>query len=198
MFKKFFSKKGGDKKEIKIDNAKIDWYINESILTFNNGDAFMHYHNKETEKNPHDPTWQNQGIYFWKNDELFENKSLPDEFLQFDKKTFLINEIPEFISIAAGKAMPWFGKPGGGDKYFFRYENNPISIEEAKKLKVLFYFQYVEITNDNCSLLNDRDNYVFQLDKRVSFKEKEFYFEGSKTSLSSLHHKDLLKVMKIE
>ncbi|PKV52839.1 uncharacterized protein DUF4237 [Aquimarina sp. MAR_2010_214] len=198
MFKKFFGKKIESTKEDKLNSPKIDWHINESILTFNNGDAYMHYYNKEAVKNTQDPAWQNQGIYFWNNDEIFEKKSLPDEFLEFEKKIFLINEIPEYITIAGGKAMPWFGKPGGGDKYFFRYENNPISIEEAEKLKILIYFEYVEITENNTSILNDRDNYIFQLDKSVNFKEKEFYYEKLKVSLSELYHKELLKVLKIK
>ncbi len=197
MFKKFFGKKTGNKKESEQNNPKIDWHINESLLTFNTGDTYMHYFNKETEKNPQDPAWQNQGIYFWSNNEKFEKKSLPDEFLQFEKRTFLIHQIPEYISVAMGKAMPWFGKPGGGDKYFFRYENNPISLEEAKKLNAILYFKFIEITEDNISVLNDRDNYIFHLHKSVVYKEKEFYLENSKTSLSKLYHMGLLKVMQL-
>lgn len=198
MFKKFFKKKDKNTKEDKSITSKIDWHINESLLTFNNGDAYMHYYDKETVKNDQDPAWQNQGIYFWNSDELFEKKSLPDEFLKFEIRTFLINEIPEYITVAAGKAMPWFGKPGGGDKYFFQYENNPISIEEAEKLKILIYFEYVEITEHNISILNDRDNYIFQLSRLVNYKDKEFYYENLKISLSALYHKGLLKVLKIK
>jgi len=198
MFKNFFSKKNQDKKRVNDSTSKIDWHINESILTFNNGDAFMHYYNKNEVKDSQNPAWQNQEIYFWNSNEIFEKKSLPDEFLNFEKKYFIINEIPEYISVAVGKAMPWFGKPGGGNKYFFRYEGNPISIEEAKKLKIIFYFEYVEITDENISILNNRDNYIFQLDKSVNYKNQEFYIDNLKTSLSTLYHKGLLKVMKIK
>ena len=111
-------------KENKVNNHKIDWHINESMLTFYNGDEYMHYFSMETKKNRQDPNWQNQGVYFWRNDEDFEKKSLPDYFLNYEKRTFLLDEIPEFINIAGAKAIPWFGKPGGGDKYFFQHESN--------------------------------------------------------------------------
>lgn len=197
MFKKFFKKKTKNVEEGTANIAKIDWHINESILTFNTGDAYMHYFNKNADKNTQDPAWQNQAIYFWNANELFEKKSLPDEFLQYEKRTFLIHEIPDYISVALGKAMPWFGKPGGGDKYFFQYEKKPISLEEAEKLNIILYFDYVTITKDNISILNDRDNYVFRLDKSVLFKEKEFYVDNTKIALSELYHKNLLKVIKI-
>jgi hypothetical protein len=192
MFKKFFKKK-----ENPI-SAKIDWCINESILTFDTGDSFMHYFDSNTEIDKNNPAWQNQGLFFWKDKESFEKKSLPDDFLKFERKTFLLNKIPDYIEIAAGKAMPWFGKPGGGDKYFFKYEDNPITIEEAEKLNVISYFDYTDINEQNLSILKDRDNYIFQLDRIVEYKNKEFYYQNSKTSLSNLYHKGFLKVLKIK
>ncbi|WP_109300015.1 glycohydrolase toxin TNT-related protein [Aquimarina sp. AU474] len=158
----------------------------------------MHYFDLKTEIDKNNPAWQNQGMFFWKADEVFEKKSLPDDFLQYEQKTFLLSEIPEYIDIAAGKAMPWFGKPGGGDKYFFKYEDSPITIEEARKLNVITYFNYVTLHENNLSILNDRDSYIFQLDKTIEFRDKEFYYANDKISLSDLYHKGLLKILEIK
>lgn len=180
------------------ENHKIDWHINESLLTFNKADAYMHYFDVKAVKNSQDPSWQNQGVYFWKNSENFSKKSLPDEFLKLEHKTFLINKIPDYITLAVGKAIPWFGKEGGGEKHFFRYEGNPITIEEAHKLNIITYFDFVKLNKDNLSILNDRDSCFFLTDKLVEYKNQEFYLKGAKVALSDLYHKGLIQIVKVK
>ncbi len=196
MFKKFFKKNGKVQKDDSIA-SKFDWLINEALLTFNNGDCFMHYYDKNTKKNKQDPSWQNQGIFFWKADELFEKKSLPDTFLNFEKMTFMINQIPEYVTFRAGKAIPWFGKPGGGDKFFFDYQNTQITLEEAKEMNVIFYCNEVVLNQDNLHILKDRDHYFFKISSNIKFIDKEFYLNESKISLSELYKLGLLKVFEI-
>ncbi|RZS93385.1 glycohydrolase toxin TNT-related protein [Aquimarina brevivitae] len=197
MFGKFLKKSNETKKEADFNKSKIDWHLNESILTFDTGKLFMHYYapNQKVDKN--NPAWQNQGVFFWENDEHFDKKSLPDDFLSMETKLFLIQSIPDYIQVAAGKAMPWFGKPGGGTKYFFKYEDNPITLEEAHHLKIMKYVDVITITPDNISILNDRDNYVFNLSDKVTYKDKEFYLNQQKVSIAELYHKSLLIVLKI-
>lgn len=182
----------------KVENSKIDWEINESTLTFYNGKSFMHYYDEKTQKEESNPAKQNLTDFFWTDNESFEKKSLPDYFQDFEKRKFIVKNLPKEISIAQGKAMPWFGKPGGGDKHFFKFNNNTITISEIQKLNLISYFEYLELDESNISILKDRDNYIYKLDYSVVYENQEFYYGGIKTSLSELYHRKLLKVMKIK
>ena len=182
----------------KVVNSKIDWEINESTLTFFKGISFMHYYDEKTQKGDNTPAKQNLTDFFWTENESFEKKSLPDYFQDFEKRTFIINNLPEEISIAQGKAIPWFGKPGGGDKYFFRFNDDTITISEIQKLNLISYFEYLELNEKNISILKDRNNYIFKLDDSVVYENQEFYYDGIKTPLSELYHRELLKVMKLK
>lgn len=178
---------------------KIDWLINDSILTFMPRDLFMHYFDANTVKDNNDPSWQNQGIYFWKDSEAFENKSLPDFFENMDRKLFIINESPDYISMVSAKAMPWFGMPGGGEKYFLRYdESTPVTLEEAHKLNIIKYVEVVTLNYDNLSVLSDRDNYCFLINpEEVKYEDTLFYLDGEKISLAELYQKKKLFVLAI-
>lgn len=219
MFKWFLSKKKGSKSpekiecvaeaqptekaesaQNKVDSNKIDWLINDSLLAFMPRELFMHYSDSTTIKDLQDPSWQNQGLYFWKEKEAFENKSLPGFFETMEQKLFVINEVPDYISLVSGKAMPWFGMPGGGEKFFFRYdESTPVTIEEAHKLNIINYVEIVELNQDNLSVLNDRDNYCFLIDpNEVKYEDQLFYLNGEKISLAELYQKKKLLVLSVE
>ncbi|HEU0125370.1 hypothetical protein [Flavobacterium sp.] len=186
--------------ENQFEPNKIDWLINDSILTFMPRELYMHYSDSETEKDFQNPSWQNQGIYFWREKEAFENKSLPEFFQTMNQRLFVINEAPEYINLVSGKAMPWFGMPGGGEKFFFRYdESTPVTLEEAHKLNIIKYVEVIELNFDNLSVLNDRDNYCFLIDpNEVKFEDQLFYFEGEKISLAELYQKKKLLVLLLE
>ncbi|KAF2332108.1 hypothetical protein [Flavobacterium nitrogenifigens] len=219
MFKWFLSKKKESKNSEKIecaeepkptekpvsaqnkfDTNKMDWLINDSLLAFMPRELFMHYSDPNTAPDPQDPSWQNQGLYFWKEKEAFENKSLPEFFGTMDQRLFLINEVPDYISLVSGKAMPWFGMPGGGEKFFFRYdETTPVTLEEAHKLNIINYVEIVELNQDNLSVLNDRDNYCFLIDPyEVKYEDQLFYLNGEKISLAELYQKKKLLVLSVE
>ncbi|WP_119793468.1 hypothetical protein [Flavobacterium anhuiense] len=184
----------------KFDTNKMDWLINDSLLAFMPRELFMHYSDANTAPDPQDPSWQNQGLYFWKEKEAFENKSLPEFFETMDQKLFIINEVPDYISLVSGKAMPWFGMPGGGEKFFFRYdETTPVILEEAHKLNIINYVEIVELNQDNLSVLNDRDNYCFLIDPyEVKYEDQLFYLNGEKISLAELYQKKKLLVLYVE
>ncbi|TDX13375.1 hypothetical protein [Flavobacterium sp. S87F.05.LMB.W.Kidney.N] len=186
--------------ENKFEPNKIDWLINDSILTFMPRELYMHYSDAATAKDLQNPSWQNQGIYFWKENEAFENKSLPEFFENMDQKLFVINEAPDYIDLVSGKAMPWFGMPGGGEKFFFRYdESTPVTLEEVHKLNIIKYVKVVELNYDNLSVLNDRDNYCFLIDpKEVKYEDQLFYLNGEKISLAELYQKKKLLVLSVE
>lgn len=186
--------------ENKFEPSKIDWLINDSILTFMPRELFMHYSDSNTVKDLQDPSWQNQGIYFWKESEAFENKSLPEFFENMDRKLFVINEAPDYISLVSAKAMPWFGMPGGGEKFFFRYdESTPVTIEEAHKLDIIKYVEIITLNYDNLGVLNDRDNYCFIIDPaEVEYKDTLFYLDGEKISLAELYQKKKLLILAVE
>ena len=217
MFKRFFSKKKEIEtieknkpeevkttEEIKIEENKfepnkIDWLINDSILTFMPRELYMHYWDNNTEKNLQDPSWQNQGIFFWDNNEPFEKKSLPDFFENFEKKQFIFNTVPDYISMVSAKAIPWFGMPGGGDKLSLTYEDNSITLEEAHKLNIINYIEITELNYENLSVLNDRDNYYFLINpNEVKFQNQLFYLNAEVISLAELYQKKKLFVIALK
>ena len=182
--------------ESKFEIDKIDWLINDSILTFLPRELFMHYWDGVTIKDMQDAAWQNQGIYFWKEQETFEKKSLPPHFQDLNSKLFVFNKVPDYISLASGLAMPWFGMPGGGEKLFFRYEGNPITLEEAERLGAIKYVKITDLNFDNLSILNDRDNYQFLVDpNEVTFQNQIFYLNEKEISLAALYQKNKLKII---
>ncbi len=182
----------------KDELSKFNWLINESILTFSLGVNFlMHYFNQKSIKNKQDPAWQNQGIFFWSIDEKFDNKSLPDDFLNYEEKYFMLNKLPEYIEIKSTRVIPWFGKEGGGTKHMFTYNNDAITIEEAFELKCLGYIEFIQLNQDNLSILQDRDNYIFIADNHLSFNDSLPYYKNKVTSLSELYHSGKLKIAKV-
>lgn len=187
------------KEENKFEPNKIDWLINDSILTFMPRELYMHYWDNNTEKNLQDPSWQNQGVYFWNNNEPFERKSLPEFFENFEKKLFVFNETPDYISLVSAKAIPWFGMPGEGDKFCLRYDDHPITLEEAHKLNIINYVEIIELNYENLGVLNDRDNYCFLINpKEVTFENQLFYLNGEKISLAELYQKKKLLVVSVQ
>lgn len=186
--------------EQNFEPNRIDWLINDSILSFMPRDLYMHYADANTVKNLQDPSWQNQGLYFWKEKEAFVNKSLPEFFETMDQKLFVINEAPDYISLVSAKAIPWFGMPGGGEKFYFRYEETtPVTLEEAHKLNIIKYVEIIELNYGNLSVLSDRDNYYFLIDpKEVKFENQLFYLNGEEIALSELYHKKKLLVLYVE
>ncbi|MBP4137983.1 hypothetical protein [Flavobacterium geliluteum] len=187
------------KEENKFEPNKIDWLINDSILTFMPRELYMHYWDNNTEKNLQDPSWQNQSVYFWNNSEPFERKSLPEFFENFEKKLFVFHEVPDYISLVSAKAIPWFGMPGEGDKFCLRYDDQPITLEEAHKLNIIKYVEIIELNYENLGVLNDRDNYCFLIDpKEVTFENQLFYLNGEKISLAELYQKKKLLVLSVQ
>ena len=194
--KPFQTDKREESESFHID--KFDWLLNESILTFiMDPEILMHYYDPKTVKNKQDPSWQNQGIYFWSNTEKFEKKSLPDHFLQFEKKTFLFEKGSEYVRIQSAKAIPWFGKPGGGIKNYFTFNNEQITIEEALDLKNIRYIKFVELTKDNLSILQDKANYVFVTDKNLSFKNTLPFYNEKPTSMAELYKTGRIKIVEL-
>lgn len=188
-----------ENEETKFEPNKIDWLINDSILTFIPRELYMHYWDSATEKNLQDPSWQNQGVFFWNNNEPFERKSLPEFFENYEKKLFVFNEVPDYISLVSAKAIPWFGMPGEGDKFCLRYDETPITIEEAHKLNIINYVKIVELNYDNLGILNDRDNYAFLFNpNEVQYQNQLFYLNGEKISLAELYQKKKLLVLAVE
>lgn len=178
-----------------FDTNKIDWLINDSILTFLPRDLYMHYSDSNTKKDQYGPSWQNQGVFFWMNDEPFERKSLPEFFESYERKLFIFDKFPDYIELVSAKAIPWFGMPGEGDKYCLRYEENPINIEEALKLNIIKYVEIIDLNFENLSVLNDRDNYFFLINPEVKFENGLFYLNGKKMALAALYQKKKLKVI---
>ena len=75
-----------------------------------------------------------------------------------------------------GKAMPWFGMPGQGEKHVCEMNGKKITIPELNKQGIVEYLELVELTENNLDILTDREQYLFLIDNRMTpFKNGNFY-----------------------
>lgn len=187
MFKKLFGKKAETKKlidsnisdnSVKKFSIELKEKIEKSRLQLMTHELFVHYWTDNLKEETENPEWQNQAVFFWKFKEPFEKKSLPPNFKDLEKKYFIVNGLPENVSVSAGEVMPWFGMPGGGTKYFFQNSNNQIPINDIAKNNSISYVEVVELTDSNADKLTKLDEYFFLMDtSMISFDKGKFYFE---------------------
>lgn len=187
MFKRLFGKKKedvaikvtGDNSTSKFSSELRD-KIESSTLQLLTHDLFMHYSSENLVENFSNPEWQNQAIYFWRNDEPFEKKSLPPHFNDLQHKFFIINGLPQSVSASGGAAIPWFGMPGEGIKYFFQSNGQLIPIKELAANDNLSYVEVIELSNSTPDIFKDRGNYFFLLNKAVIKFEKGNFIHNEK------------------
>ncbi|MEI6949995.1 hypothetical protein V9K67_22610 [Paraflavisolibacter sp. H34] len=153
--------------------------IDKSTILLRTGQLYTHYWTDNlvcTDRN--DPEWQNKVMFFWKAEEQFPQKSLPPIFETFKVKHFLFTTGTSGISLRVGKAMPWFGMPGLGEKHACEMNGEKITIPELYKLGLVEYLEPVELTPDNLDILTNRENYFFLIDNRItSFQNGNFYLK---------------------
>ncbi len=180
-----------------IDDV-IDHALNASTLQFITHDLFMHYFDKQTKVDPKDPSWLNQGVYFWRYDERFEKKSLPIEFKTFSKYTFYIKYIPEIFRISKSSVIPWFGMEGNGERFAFTKDDQFIALSHLFEVGVLQYFKFVSLDKENLSILQERAHYVFHFSPHVlTYKSGVFYYNEEQISVSAAYKRNLLTILQI-
>lgn len=159
--------------------------IVKSTIILRSAQLYMHYWTDNlvcTDRN--DPYWQNKVMFFWKAEEPFPKKSLPMEFETFKKKYFLFGSDTSNISLQVGKAIPWFGMPGLGEKHVCQVNGENVTIPELHELRLVDYIEQVELTNDNLDILTNRKDYFFLIDDRITpFRNGNFYLQGKPVSI---------------
>ena len=154
--------------------------IEKSTILLQTGQLYMHYWTDNlicTDRN--DQEWQNKVMFFWKAEEPFPKKSLPPNFEKFKVKHFLFQGDTSNISVQIGQAIPWFGMPGLGEKHVCEINNEKMTIPELYELGFVEYIEQVELTNENLEILNDKENYLFLIDERLTpFRDGSFHLDG--------------------
>ena len=154
-------------KVIKTLSQKQKDELNTSSIPILITQLFMHYWEKGLAcEDPDDQAWRNQALFFWKAEEPFPKKSLPPVFETFDVRYFVFTNYD--ITIKGGQAMPWFGMPGLGTKYFCEKDDQEISIPELAKMGVIDYVESVELTSNNLGILAEREQYFYLADEKVA------------------------------
>ena len=155
--------------------------IEKSTILLNTGQLYMHYWTDNlvcTDRN--DQEWRNKVMYFWKAEEPFPKKSLPQEFEAFKTKHFLFDGDTSKISLLVGQAAPWFGMPGLGEKFSCEINGEKVTIPELNKLDLVEYIEHVELTNENFDILTNKDEYFFLVDERITpFQNGNFYLKDN-------------------
>jgi len=159
--------------------------IEQSTLQLMASQLYMHYYTPNLVcNNPDDPDWQNKVMFFWKAEEPFPKKSLPPEFETYLEKTFVFTGDTSDISVNVGKAMPWFGQPGLGEKFFCERNAQKITVPELHDLGIVEYLEPVELTDRNLNILTNMGEYFFLVDDRITpFREGNFYLDGRPISI---------------
>ena len=159
--------------------------IDKSTIQLMPTQLYMHYWTDNLIcTDPNDQTWQNQVIFFWKAEEPFPKKSLPEMFESFKIKNFVFVGDTSSISLQVGQAMPWFGMPGLGEKHACEINSKKVTIPELNKLGFVGYVELVELTNDNLNILTNREEYFFLIDDRITpFQNGNFQLNGKSISI---------------
>ncbi len=161
-------------------------------------ELFMHYMTDKLVEEPNNPAWQNQALYFWTKEEPFEKKSLPAEFKNYPTHFFIFNQVPSDLKLSAGEVMPWFGMPGKGTKYFVSSQGSPVPIKQLMEKGVLKKVDLVTLTNNNSSVLQDKQNHFFIMDqKQLQFQNGKFIHNNADILFSDAFEKGLLTLVKI-
>jgi hypothetical protein len=142
---------------------------------------FMHYLADDLVRNgAGDQNWLNQVVFFWKAEEPFPKKSLPAIFETYKTKHFVFIGTNDDFTISVGRAAPWFGMPGLGDKHFCTINNEKMPIPELQKLGIVQYVEQTELTAENLDILQQKEAYFFIVDERMlTFEHNNFYLEGN-------------------
>ena len=188
------------KKKKQVQPDAISIAVNNSTLRMLTHQLFMHYFDATMPVEPNNPEWQNQGIFFWNADERFERKSLPPNFKDLEEKYFIVNEVPVDVSVSKGTAIPWFGMPGGGDKYFFVKNDAHFPIKELIPSSAISYVELIKLNPSNLHVLNDRVNYSLLLDtEKVRYEphSDKFFLNGSETNLGGCYQGGGVKVIRL-
>ncbi|MDD4604629.1 MAG: glycohydrolase toxin TNT-related protein [Bacteroidales bacterium] len=173
--------------------------IESSTLKLMTHDLFMHYWSENLIENKSNPEWKNQAIFFFRYKEPFEKQSLPPHFRELQQKTFIVNGLPESVSVSSGQVMPWFGMPGGGTKYFFQFNDKEIQIKELINKGSLSYVEIVKLSDSNSNILTDRENYFFLMDtSMIQFVKGKFFNNNMEISFSDAVEIGGLEVIKIK
>lgn len=202
MFKNLFNKNKSTDNSSSTDKTGLDpelkSLVEKAPLQIMTHELFMHYMSNNLQDDPNNPAWQNQALYFWSKDEPFEKKSLPADFESYPKYFFIFNQLPPDLKLSAGEVIPWFGMPGKGTKYFISYQENPVPIKLLLEKGIIKRVDVVNLTKNNSSVLQDRQNHFFIMDqKRLQFKDGKFIHNNSNILFSDAFEKGLLTLVKI-
>ncbi len=129
-------------------------------------------------------------------DETFEKKSLPPEFKDCAVQHFIFNEVPAGYSLKSGAAFPRFGMPGGGTKYFVKFNRQAVSIADLAAKKIISKVEVVARTSQNSDVLTKTNEYFFLMDKRrVQFINGKFIYQNQEIQFSDAYDKGSLAVV---
>ncbi len=167
LLKKMFKEK--EETETIYVPTKLAEAVNNNSLDVCVGNLYSHFCQTEwLDDEPENPEWYNQAVYFWKKEEAFERKSLPPTWNEYNEKYFIINNIKENVNLVSGIVAPWFGMPGGGEKFCFKLEEGQnLTIKYAFENKIIMYVNPIEVTENNLECLSDRNNYLILVDRRI-------------------------------
>ena len=86
--------------------------------------------------------------------------------------------------LGVGRARPWFGMPGYGEKHFCELNGEKITIPELNQLGLVEYIEHVELNNETMEILTMSDKYFFLIDQRITpFRNGNFYLAGKPISI---------------
>lgn len=159
--------------------------IEKSTIFLRSDQLFMHYYTDNLVcVDRKDPEWQNKVMFFWKAEEPFPKKSLPQIFETFKTKYFLFIGDTSKVSLQVGQVAPWFGMPGLGEKHFCELNGERVTVPELHIAGLVEYFEKVELTSNNLDILNNKEDFFFLIDNRtVQFENGNFYLVNNPISI---------------
>jgi hypothetical protein len=164
---------GKDYKVVRNVSEKLISYLESLDLEQKEGQIYMHYWsvNSIAEK-ANDQNYLNQTKYFWKADESFANKSLPENFENFQQRNFIfttskINNIKTDETIKTA------------EKFYYEENNQIVLIETLLEKGLIEYCIIEDLDEDNIGDMKyyEKDYCVLIVNPNVKYAGNEFYIE---------------------
>jgi hypothetical protein len=172
--------------------------IEQSTIKIMTHRLYMRYWQNNLQENLQDPEYKNQAIFFWSKDEPFEKKSLPPVFTSIPVQHFFIKQMAAGLELSSGEVIPWFGMPGGGQKYFFKFQEQPLPLNLLFEKGILQKIELIQLKEENSSVLQDREQCYFVMDPtKLAYRDQAFYHEEKEISISDAYEKGLLTLIRV-
>lgn len=161
-------------------------YLTSLKLEIKENQLYMHYWTEElTYEGENDENWLNQAKYFWKDEETFSNKSLPEIFNNYQYRNFVFIKTNEIIEIKSENVFPNNETTIISKKYYCEGSEKIYLIKDLLEIGLIEYIQIEELDLELIKNIIDNPNKYFFLiiNHKIKYNNHKFYIGNDEISI---------------